>query len=92
MNEVLVGVGVLPHRTPMTPKDLLAVHLHWKGSLTAECQDWLTWECKVDKPIDLWYVGGNILLLLSTVLAGEVLQSVVSVGPSVLINSIYSSS
>ena len=22
----------MPHRTPMTPKDLLAVHLHWKGS------------------------------------------------------------
>jgi len=27
MNEVLVGVGVLPHRIPMTPRDLLAVHL-----------------------------------------------------------------
>ena len=32
MNAVLVGVGVLPHRTPVTPRDLLAVHLHWKGS------------------------------------------------------------
>ena len=31
-----IGGGVLPHRTPMTPRDLLAVQLHWKGS--RDCQ------------------------------------------------------
>ena len=60
MNEVLVGVGVLPHRTPMTPRDLLAVHLHWKGSRDCRMSRLAHMGMQsIDKPIDLWYVGGN---------------------------------
>jgi len=50
MNAVLVGVGVLPHRTPMTPRDLLAVHLHWKGS--RDCRMLLLIYCDSDPGLD----------------------------------------
>jgi len=69
MNAVLVGVGVLPHKTPMTPRDLLAVHLLWKGS--HDCQMLRLAHMRMqsrqaDRSLVCWWHVGMLVIIINT--------------------------